>query len=73
MLYIFARVSAALKLKVNDYYRNGLRATAILIAIRDQLAALDQIGTLTRAISLSQKEVKLEPREHEKFSRCLRF
>ena len=45
------------------------RATAVLIAVRGQLVALDQIGSLTRAISLSQKEVKLEPHEHEKFSR----
>ena len=31
------------------------------------------LGVLRRGISLSQKEVKLEPHEHEKFSRRLRF
>ena len=35
--------------------------------------ALDQIATLTRKISLGQKEVQLEPHEHEKFSRWLLF
>ena len=63
---------ARLKLKVDNYYRNGARHSGSNRYPRP-VGGVGPDRTLTRKISLGQKEVQLEPHEHEKFSRWLLF